>query len=120
LEMLADILSGSKNSRLYKNLVFEKEIAQDVTDYQHSGKFGGNFFIIATARPGADLNIIKDEILKELNDIENNGVEERELLRSKNGIKSGFIHSLQNIDRSEERRVGKEVRRRWVDDDRVQ
>jgi len=98
LEMLADILSGSKNSRLYKNLVFEKEIAQDVTAYQHSGKFGGNFFIIATARPGADLNIIKDEILKELNDIENNGVEERELLRSKNGIKSGFIHSLQNID----------------------
>jgi zinc protease len=98
LEVLADILSGSKNSRLYKNLVFDKELAQDVTAYQHSGKFGGTFIIIATAKQGIDLNIIKDEILNELKYVESNGVTEKELLRSKNGIKSGFVHSLQNID----------------------
>jgi zinc protease len=98
LEVLADILSGSKNSRLYKTLVFEKEYAQDVTAYQHSGKYGGIFMIIATAKPGIDLELIKDEIFKELKNIEANGVEDKELTRSKNGIKSGFIHSLQNID----------------------
>lgn len=98
LEVLADILSGSKNSRLYKTLVFEKEYAQDVTAYQHSGKYGGIFLIIATAKPGIDLDLIEDEIFKELKNIETNGVSDKELKRSKNGIKSGFIHSLQNID----------------------
>jgi zinc protease len=98
LEVLSDILSGSKNSRLYKNLVFEKELAQDVSAYQHSGKYGGNFMIAATAKPGIDLEIIKDEIFNELKNIEANSITGKELLRSKNGIKSGFIHSLQNID----------------------
>ena len=98
LEVLADILSGSKNARLYKTLVFEKEYAQDVTAYQHSGKYGGTFIIIATAKPGIELNKIKDEIFNELKNIEVNGITDKELTRSKNGIKSGFIHSLQNID----------------------
>jgi len=98
LEVLSDILSGSKNSRLYKNLVFEKELAQDVSAYQHSGKYGGNFMIVATAKPGIDLDILKGEIFNELKNIETNSVTDKELLRSKNGIKSGFIHSLQNID----------------------
>jgi len=98
LEVLADILSGSKNSRLYKTLVFDKEYAQDVTAYQHSGKYGGIFLIIATAKPGVGLDKIKDEVFKEFENIEVNGVMDKELIRSKNGIKSGFIHSLQNID----------------------
>ena len=98
LEVLSDILSGSKNSRLYKTLVFDKEYAQDVTAYQHSGKYGGIFMIIATAKPGVELDKIKDEIFNELKNIEVNGVTNKELTRSKNGIKSGFIHSLQNID----------------------
>ncbi|HSP87986.1 MAG TPA: pitrilysin family protein [Ignavibacteriaceae bacterium] len=98
LEVLSDILSGSKNSRFYKNLVFEKELAQDVSAYQHSGKYGGSFMIAATARPGVELEILKEEILNELKNIESQSVTDKELLRSKNGIKSGFIHSLQNID----------------------
>ncbi len=98
LEVLSDILSGSKNSRLYKNIVFEKELAQDISAFQHSGKFGGSFIITATAKPGIDLDKIKEEIFKELKKIETEDVADRELLRSKNGIKSGFIHSLQNID----------------------
>ncbi len=98
LEVLSDILSGSKNSRLYKTLVFDKEYAQDVTAYQHSGKYGGIFMIIATAKPGVELDKIKDEIFNELKNIEVNGVTNKELTRSKNGIKSGFIHSLQNVD----------------------
>jgi len=98
LDILSDILSGSKNSRLYKNLVFEKEIAQDITAYQFSGKYAGFFMIAATAKPGTRLDTLKAEILTEIENIKNNGVTEKELLKSKNGIKSNFIFSLQNID----------------------
>jgi zinc protease len=98
LEVLSDILTGSKNSRLYKNLFFDKELVQDVSSYQHSGKYGGIFIIIATAKPGTKLSEIKEEIFKEIKNITVNSVTEKELTKSKNGIKSGFIHSLQNID----------------------
>jgi zinc protease len=98
LEIASDILSGSKSSRLYKNLVFEKEIAQDVTAYQFSGKFGGFFAIIATAKPGINLGVLKDEIFKEIEKLKKDGVRENELLKSKNGIKSNFIYSMQNLD----------------------
>ena len=98
LDVLSDILSGSKNSRLYKNLVFEKEIAQDISVFQYSGKLTGSFIIIATAKPGIKSEQLKEEIFKELDNIKKNKVTEKELTKSKNGIKSSFIYSLQNID----------------------
>jgi zinc protease len=98
LDILSDILTGSKNSRLHKNLVYDNELAQDVSAYQYSGKYGGHFMIVATAKPGISLDHLKLEIFKELNNIRNNGVTSKELEKSKNGIKSSFIYSLQNID----------------------
>ncbi len=98
LEICSDILSGSKNSRLHKKLVFDLQIAQDVTSFQYSGKFGGQFIIISTIKPGQDTNKIKQLILDEINEIATNGVTEKELEKSRNGIKSQFVYSMQNLD----------------------
>ena len=98
LEICSDILSGSKNSRLHKKLVFDLQIAQDVTAFQYSGKFGGQFIIISTIKPGQDTNKIKQLILDEINEIATNGVTEKELEKSRNGIKSQFVYSMQNLD----------------------
>jgi len=98
LDIISDVLCGSKNSRLYKKLVYEKEIAQDVSAMQISGKLSGIFMIVATAKPGKDINELKNDILFEIQNLQKNGVAERELVKSKNGIKSSFIYSLQQID----------------------
>ena len=98
LDIISDILCGSKNSRLYKKLVYEKEIAQDVSAMQISGELSGIFMIIATAKPGKDIDELKKEIFYELQNLQENGVTARELVRCKNGIKSSFIYSLQQID----------------------
>ena len=98
LDILSDILAGSKNSRLYKKLVFELEIAQDIYAMQFSGKYAGHFMIVATAKPGKSLDQIKNVIEKEIELIINNGISKRELQKSKNGIKSSFVYSLQNLD----------------------
>lgn len=98
LDILSDLLTGSKNSRLYKTLVFEKEIAQDISAFQFSGKYAGHFTIVATAKPGHTMDEIKSEIFKEIKNIKANGISSKELLRSKIGIKSSFVFSLQNID----------------------
>jgi zinc protease len=54
--------------------------------------------IIATAKPNVELSILKEEIFKELDNIAANGVTQKEITRSKNGIKSSFIYSMQNIE----------------------
>ena len=98
LDILSDLLTGSKNSRLYKSLVFQKEIAQDISAFQFSGKYAGHFTIVGTAKPGHTLDEIKSEIFKEINNIKANGISSKELHRSKIGIKSSFVFSLQNLD----------------------
>ena len=98
LDILADLLAGSKNSRLYKTLVFEKEIAQDISAFQFSGKYGGHFTIVATAKPGRTLEKLKSEIFSEIEKIKKKGIASKEIKRSKAGIKSAFIYSLQNLE----------------------
>ena len=98
LDILADLLSGSKNSRLYKNIVFEKELAQDVSAFHFSGKLAGHFMVIATAKKGKSVEAIKEEIFKELENIRAKGVSSYEMQKTRNGIRSGFIFSLQNLD----------------------
>ncbi|MCW8804658.1 MAG: insulinase family protein, partial [Ignavibacteriaceae bacterium] len=98
LDILSDLLTGSKNARLTRRLVFELEIAQDVNTMQFSGKYGGHFMIVATAKPGKSLAAIKKIIFDEISILTKENIFPRELERSKNVIKSNFIYSLQNID----------------------
>lgn len=95
LDVLSEILSDSKNSRLYKSLVFEKQIAQDVSAFQYSATQAGMFIIIATARPNVKLEVLKTSIFAEINKIVENGITDEELMRAVNGIKSSYIFSLQ-------------------------
>ncbi|MCX6149631.1 MAG: pitrilysin family protein [Ignavibacteriales bacterium] len=98
LEILADVLGGSKNARIHKSLVFEKEIAQQISVYQYSAKLSGSFIIVATAKPGISLDKLKEEIFIEINKLIAEGITDSELTRSKNGIKSSFIYSMQNLE----------------------
>lgn len=98
LDILSDLLTGSKSARLTKKLVYEMEIAQDVSAYQFSGKYDGHFMIASTAKPGVKPEKLKEQIFAELENIRNSGITEKELTRSRNVIKSSFIYSMQNSD----------------------
>lgn len=98
MDILADVLTGSKNARLTRKLVYELEIAQDVNAMQFSGKYGGHFMIVATAKPGKSLDEIKNIIFDEISLLAEKNISTQELERSKNVIASNFIYSLQNID----------------------
>ncbi len=98
LDILSDVLSGSKNARLTRKLIYELQIAQDINSMQFSGKYGGHFMIVATAKPGKSLDDIKNIIFDEVSLLISKSISQPELQRSKNVIKSNFIYSLQNID----------------------
>lgn len=98
IDLLSEILTGGKNSRLNKSLVFEKQIAQDVNAFQYNGKLGGNFIIISTAKPDVKIENLKDEIFSEIEHLIDYGITDEELIKTKNQIKSSFIYSLQKLN----------------------
>ncbi len=62
----ATILGGGKSSRLYKKLVYEKQIAQKVNGQQDSLILGSVFTIEVTARPGHTAEELETAIDEEL------------------------------------------------------
>jgi zinc protease len=97
LDALSDALSSSKNSRLYKTLIFDKQIALDSFAFQYSGHYEGIFIIVATARPGVSLDELKKLIFAEIEKIFSEGITNAELEKAKNTIISDNIYALQNI-----------------------
>jgi zinc protease len=96
LDMLASILSSGKNSRLYKSLVYEKQIAQDIQVYQSSKEISGSFHVVATAKPGVSLDQLQMEIDAELKKIINNPPSKDELEIAVNAWEAGYIRRLQS------------------------
>jgi len=97
MELLASILAGGKNSRLYKKLVYDLQIVQDITAFQYNLKIGGSFMIEATAKEGVSLDKIKTEIQNVLDEIKNNPPTKRELERAVNQFEAEFLNNLESV-----------------------
>ena len=102
LDMLSGILTGGKNSRLYKRLVFDMQIAQDVSAAQYSSLAGSMYVIEATARPSdlspeAALARITSIIDEELDRLRGEAPDDRELTRVRNGIEAAFFDSMETL-----------------------
>jgi zinc protease len=96
-DLMAKILGGGKSSRLYKSLVYEKRIAQDVGAQQYSLALGSVFTIEATCKPGVDPQQLEDAVRGELERFQNEGPKQAELERARNTIESAIIRALENL-----------------------
>jgi zinc protease len=96
-DMAATILGGGKSSRLYKKLVYEKQIAQDVSAIQYSLTLGSMFQIEATARPGHTAEELEKAIDGELAALRDQPPTEQEVTRARNTIETGIISGLEQV-----------------------
>jgi len=97
MDIVSSLLSGGKNSRLYKRLVYEMQIAQDVNAAQQSQALDSNFMIIATARPGQSLDKIQAVIDEELDKLRAAPPEPREMQRALNQIEANFYRGMERV-----------------------
>jgi predicted Zn-dependent peptidase len=97
LDLLASVLSGGKGSRLYKSLVYDQRIAQDVHAVQSSAMVGSTFEIVATAKPGHTLDELVRAIDAELARLRAEPVTPRELERAKNQYEVDFVRRLGSV-----------------------
>ena len=94
LQLLSVILSSGESSRLYKTLVYDKQIATQVSAGDDSRADPGLFTFYAQAAPGHTTAECEVAIYATLADIAKNGVTERELQKAKNAQRSALIHGL--------------------------
>lgn len=94
-DLAATALGGGKSSRLYKKLVYEKQIAQDVTAFQFSLTLGSTFQIIATARPGHKAEELEAAINEELEAFRQTGPDAREVERARNTFETQLLQGLE-------------------------
>ncbi|MCO4098758.1 MAG: insulinase family protein [Gemmatimonas sp.] len=97
LNALADIIAGGKSSRLYRTLVYEKQLAQDVRMSNQSQKLDGMIQLVVTAKPGVLPSDIDAEITRALATVIASGVTDRELTRVKNGMRASMLDGLANV-----------------------
>jgi zinc protease len=95
-DLIAEILAGGKSSRLYKSLVYEKQIAQDVSAFQYSRRLTGALWLQVTAKPGITLRDIEKEVLAEIERLKKEPPTAREVERAKNGFRAGFIYRIES------------------------
>jgi zinc protease len=94
-DIAAGVLGGGKSSRLYKSLVYDKQIAQDVSAGQQSLALGSVFEIVVTARPGHKADEIQAAIDAELDKFRQAGPDQKEVDRAKNTFETRVISGLE-------------------------
>jgi zinc protease len=100
---LSRLLAGGKNSRLYRRLVYELQIADDVNATQFGGRLSGEFQINATARAGHTLDELERAILAEIETIKAKPADERELQRIVNQYEIAFLERLELVSAKADR-----------------
>lgn len=96
-EILGTILGGDKTSRLYRRLVYEMQVAQDVVSYQNGMRLDGVFRVWVTPKPGHTPAQMDKLVREEITKLVSGGVTERELQRAKNSINSRFLDRLSAV-----------------------
>ncbi|MGA9115275.1 MAG: pitrilysin family protein [Bacteroidota bacterium] len=97
MDVLTDILSRGKNSRLYRTLVYDRQIAQSVSAYQYGMEIGGQLIIDVTPKPGRTPAELEEAVRVEIRRLLEEGVTEREIRTSLNNKEVDFIGARSTV-----------------------
>lgn len=97
LDMVSDVLGLGKTSRIYKRLVYDDQIATNVSVFVDPMEIAGQFYIDVMVKPGVDPNVVEKAINEELEKFLKTGPTEKELKRVKNQNTASFIRGLERI-----------------------
>jgi predicted Zn-dependent peptidase len=83
LVVLGSLLSG-RTGRLYKSLVLDQKIANNVAAGQNGMKWAGYFLLNGVAKPGSTPEAVEQALYKEIKKLQKEKVGDRELQKVKN------------------------------------
>jgi zinc protease len=96
-DVLGDVLGTGKTSRLYKALVFERQLASGVSASNVTVGFGGWFQITVTAARGHTLEEIRPVVSQIVADLQEQGPTAQEVERAKRNIIANQLRTVERI-----------------------
>ena len=96
LDVLAQIISGTQGSPLYKAFIESKK-AVSAQSYQYSRELAGQFQIVLRANPGTNLGEIEKELKTVLDTWEKKGVTDDDLVKFKAQFQSNLYNQLSTV-----------------------
>jgi zinc protease len=97
LEMVTNLLTQGRASRLQRRLVQEEQVATDVVGFTPLREIAGQVILWATARPGEGLDEVERLMNEELARFLEEGPTERELQRVKTQMRASFLRGIERI-----------------------
>jgi zinc protease len=97
LEVAGLILSGGQSARLYKSLVRDSQISVGAGGFPLVFKDLGTMLIYAFFTPDKDPAQVKEALLKEIERLANEPIDEKELQKAKNQLTARYIFGLDAI-----------------------
>ncbi len=97
LSLASDVLSVGKSSRFYRRLVYQDQIATDVSASVRTGQLGSEFVVSVTAQPGQALDRVEAVLEEELQAFLDSGPTEVELARAQASRRANFIRGVERI-----------------------
>ena len=97
LDLAAHVIAAGRASRLYRSLVYERQIAQDVDAFQDGGQLASTFSIVVTARSNVSLDEIERSVRDEIVAIARDGVRDDELEAARNVVATAFVDGLRTV-----------------------
>ncbi len=97
LNVLGQLLSGSKKAPLYQVIVEEEKLAPNVSTYQSSNEVAGEFVFRIRANAGVDLDTVKAALEKGLTRFEENGIDEKDLKRIKAELETNLYQGVSTV-----------------------
>lgn len=98
LNVLQGILSSGKSSRLYKSLVYEKQVALYAGgDYEDVSADPHLFYVYAGVMPGKSTDEVEKALYAEIERLKNEPVADEELQKAKNQAEASFVMSQDSV-----------------------
>jgi zinc protease len=97
MNALAQILTGGKSSRLYKRLVFDRQVAQSTSAFNDANLLSGDFWIIIRGKPDIQLDSLEAAVNEEVAKLAATPPTAEELQRVVNGIETAFVSNLETV-----------------------
>lgn len=103
LDVLAAVLAEGRSSRLNRALVYDLQIAQEVSANHLSRELAGTFQISATAKRGASLDSVEAVVKREIAKIAAEAPTRDAVERVYNGREAAFVYGLQTVQGKSDR-----------------
>jgi predicted Zn-dependent peptidase len=98
LVIVANALAAEGRGRLYKQLVYDKQLAQSVRVGQDGSGFSGTFDVTVTLRTGTDLEEVKRIVFDELDRVTKENLSDKEVQRVVTAREASMIYRLESLN----------------------